>query len=51
LPEQRMPQRRAIGACRGARIEKFSVGDNHGSRFLRASDSEVKRHVNALTAT
>ena len=51
LPEQGMPQRRAIGACRGARIEKFSDSDNHGSRFLRASNLEVKRRVKTERGT
>lgn len=46
LPEQRTTQRRAMGARGCAGIEKFSDGYEHGSRFLRASDSEVKRRVN-----
>lgn len=51
LPEQRTTQRRAMGARGCAGIEKFSDGYEHGSRFLRASDSEVKRRVNTQRGT
>jgi hypothetical protein len=51
LPEQRMRPRRAVAAGRGTRIECFSDCSDHGARFVRVPDSEVKRRVNTSRAT
>jgi hypothetical protein len=45
LPEQHLRPRRAMAACRGTRIECFSDCSDHGVRFLRAVNSEVKLDV------